>query len=227
MPRKVFSSHMLKLLLVDDHDLVRMGIRRLMEDHSLREGIEVIAEASNGEEAIQIVRTHRPDVVFLDVNMPGIGGLEATRRMLQIKSDLKIIALTVHADGPMPKLLLEAGAVGYLTKGCSVDEMITAVRKVSRGEHYIAAEIAQQLALGLLPGAQESPFDVLSQREMQILLMITQGQKSQAISEQLHLSPKTVSTYKCRLQDKLNVKGDVELVRLALQHGVLENEPLR
>jgi len=218
---------MLKLLLVDDHDLVRMGIRRLMEDHSVREGIEVIAEASTGEEAIQMVRTQRPDVVFLDVNMPGIGGLEATRRMLQIKPDLKIIALTVHADGPIPKLLLEAGAVGYLTKGCSVDEMIVAVRKVSRGEHYIAAEIAQQLALGLLPGAQESPFDALSQREMQILLMITQGQKSQAISEQLHLSPKTVSTYKCRLQDKLNVKGDVELVRLAIRHGMLENEPLR
>ncbi len=218
---------MIKLLLVDDHDLVRMGIRRLMEDHSVKEGIEVIAEASSGEEAIQMVRTHRPDVVFLDVNMPGIGGLEATRRMLQIKSDLKIVALTVHADGPIPKLLLEAGAVGYLTKGCNVDEMIAAVRKVSRGEHYIAAEIAQQLALGLLAGPHESPFDALSQREMQILLMITQGQKSQAISEQLHLSPKTVSTYKSRLQDKLNVKGDVELVRLAIRHGMLENESLR
>lgn len=218
---------MLKLLLVDDHDLVRMGIRRLMEDHSAQEGIEVIAEASTGEEAIQMVRLLNPDVVFLDVNMPGIGGLEATRRMLRFKPDLKIIALTVHDNGPFPKRLLEAGAAGYLTKGCSVDEMITAVRKVIRGERYIAAEIAQQLALDVLPGAQQSPFDSLSQREMQILVMITQGQKSQAISKQLHLSPKTVSTYKSRLQDKLNVKGDVELVRLAIRHGMLENEPLR
>ena len=217
---------MIKLLLVDDHDLVRTGIRRLMEDHSDKEGIGVIAEASTGEEAIQMVREHDPDVVFMDVNMPGIGGMEATRRMLQIKPELKVIVLTVHADGPFPKRLLEAGAAGYLTKGCAVDEMITAVKRVSRGERYIAAEIAQQLALGMLPGAAESPFDSLSQREMQILLMITQGHKSQAISEKLCLSPKTISTYKSRLQEKLNVKNDVELIRLAIQHGMLEKDSL-
>jgi two-component system invasion response regulator UvrY len=222
------SSHiMTKLLLVDDHDLVRTGIRRLIEDHSSQEGIEVIAEASTGEEALTMVRVHNPDVVFLDVNMPGIGGLEATRRMLQIKSDLKIIVLTVHADGLFPRRLLEAGAVGYLTKGCAVDEMVMAIKRVIRGERYIAAEIAQQLALDMLPGGQESPFDALSQREMQILLMITKGHKSQAISKKLCLSPKTISTYKCRMQEKLKVKSDVELIRLAIQHGMLENDFLR
>lgn len=215
---------MTTVLLVDDHDLVRTGIRRLIEDHSEQEGIEVIAEAATGEEAINLVREHSPDVVFMDVNMPGIGGMEATRRMLQIKPDIRVIVLTVHANGPFPKRLLEAGAMGYLTKGCGVDEMISAIKRVVRGERYIASDIAQQLALGMLPGADESPFDVLSQREMQILLMITQGHKSQTISEKLCLSPKTVSTYKSRLQEKLHVKNDVELVRLAIRHGVLEED---
>lgn len=217
---------MVKLLLVDDHELVRRGIRRLIDDHSAKEGIEVVAEASTGEEAIDMVRDFAPDVVFMDVNMPGIGGLEATRRMLQIRPELKIIVLTVHADGPFPKRLLEAGAVGYLTKGCAVDEMVTAIKHVIKGQRYIATEIAQQLALSLLPGSEKSPFDNLSHREMQILLMITQGHKVQGISKQLCLSPKTVSTYKSRLQEKLNVKSDVELIRLAIQHGMLERDSL-
>ncbi|MGI9304397.1 MAG: UvrY/SirA/GacA family response regulator transcription factor [Gammaproteobacteria bacterium] len=215
---------MIKLLLVDDHDLVRKGIRRLMEDRSVDERIEVVDEAATGEEAILKVKEHKPNVVLMDVNMPGIGGLEATRRMLQLQPELKVIVLTVHAEGPFPKRLLEAGAAGYLTKGCVVDEMITAIKRVCKGERYIAADIAQKLALGMLPGADESPFDTLSQREMQILLMITQGHKTTVISEKLCLSPKTVSTYKSRLLDKLKVKNDLELIRLAVQHGMLEKE---
>jgi two-component system invasion response regulator UvrY len=217
---------LIKLLLVDDHGLVRRGIRRLIEDHSVKEGVEVIAEAATGEEAISVVRECTPDVVLMDVNMPGIGGLEATRRMLRINPQLKIIVLTVHAQGPFPKRLLEAGAVGYLTKGCAVDEMMTAVKRVVQGKRYIATEIAQQLALSLLPGADKSPFDTLSPREMQILLMITQGHQIQNISRKLCISPKTVSTYKSRLQRKLNVKSDVELVRLAIQHGMLEKDSM-
>lgn len=217
---------MITLLLVDDHELVRKGIRRLIEDYSLKEGIEVVAEAATGEQAISIIRDCDIDVVLMDVNMPGIGGLEATRRMMQINPQLKIIVLTVHAEGPFPKRLLEAGAAGYLTKGCVVDEMVRAVKRVVEGKRYIAAEIAQQLALSLLPGADKSPFDTLSQREMQILLMITQGHKVQNISRQLCISPKTVSTYKSRLQRKLNVKSDVELVRLAIQHGMLEKDSI-
>ncbi|MEA3410560.1 MAG: UvrY/SirA/GacA family response regulator transcription factor [Pseudomonadota bacterium] len=213
---------MIKVLLVDDHDLVRAGIRRLMEDHSAREGIEVVAEASSGEEAVDQLREHSPDVVLLDVNMPGIGGLEAARRMLRVDPQVRIIALTVYEEGPLLKRLIDAGAVGYLTKGCDVGEMVKAIRRVSRGERYIASDIAQRLALGMLPGAESSPLEALSDREMQILLMLTQGQKPQAISKQLHLSPKTVSTYKTRLQEKLNVHSDVELIRLAMQYGMLD-----
>jgi len=193
-----------------------------MEDHSAREGIEVVAEASSGEEAVDQLREHSPDVVLLDVNMPGIGGLEAARRMLRVDPDVRIIALTVYEEGPLLKRLIDAGAVGYLTKGCDVGEMVKAIRRVSRGERYIASDIAQRLALGMLPGAESSPLEALSDREMQILLMLTQGQKPQAISKQLHLSPKTVSTYKTRLQEKLNVHSDVELIRLAMQYGMLD-----
>jgi two-component system, NarL family, invasion response regulator UvrY len=215
---------MIKVLLVDDHDLVRTGIRRLLEDRAGQTGIQVVGEASTGEQALDLVRAHQPDVVLMDVNMPGIGGLEATRRLTQSHKNLKVIVLTVHAQGPFPKRLLEAGATGYLTKGCGVEEMITAIRRVMRGERYVSSEIAQQLALSLLPGSKESPFDALSRREMQILLMITQGHKTQTISDKLNLSPKTVSTYKSRLHEKLAVHNDLELMRMAVQHGMLEKD---
>jgi len=215
---------MIRVLLVDDHGLVRTGIRRLLEDHGRERGIEVVAEAASGEEALELSRQEPPDVVLMDVNMPGIGGLEATRRLLQHEPSIKVIALTVHARGPVPKRLLEVGATGYLTKGCSVDEMITAIVRVARGERYLCAEIAEQLALSLIPSHGESPLDTLSYRELQILLLITEGHKGQAISQQLHLSPKTVSTYKRRLLEKLGVQSDAELMRLAMKQGLVEDE---
>ncbi len=214
---------MITVMLVDDHDLVRTGIRHLLHDYA-ENRIKVIAEASTGEDALQLAREHSPDVVLMDVNMPGIGGFEATRRLMQTDPSSKVIVLTVHAEGPFPKRLLEAGASGYLTKGCDVAEMVRAIERVVHGERYIAAEIAQQLALGMLPGSEDSPFDSLSQREMQILLMLTQGHKPHVISDKLHLSPKTVSTYKSRLLDKLKVKSDFELIKLAIQHGMLEKD---
>lgn len=216
---------MIRVLVVDDHDLVRTGIRRLLEDRAEQAGLSVVGEASSGEEAVELVKELNPDVVLMDVNMPGIGGLEAMRRMLVHDRNVKVVAVTVHNQGPFPKRLLEAGAMGYLSKGCHVDEMVAAIQQVSQGGRHISAEIAQQLALSMLPGGESSPFDRLSQRELQILLMIGQGHKTQAISEKLCLSPKTVSTYKSRLHEKLKVRGDVELIRLAIQHGLLEDEP--
>ncbi|HEV57696.1 MAG TPA: two-component system response regulator UvrY [Phycisphaerales bacterium] len=215
---------MIRVLVVDDHDLVRTGIRRLLEDRRDSDGIEVVGEADSGEAAVEAVRSLSPDVLLMDVNMPGIGGLEAIRRILLHESAPRIIVVTVHSEGPFPRRLLEAGAVGYLTKDCHIDEMIQAIRTVHRGGKHISSEIAQQLALSMLPGGNESPFERLSQREMQILLMITQGHRPQVISDKLCLSPKTVSTYKSRLHDKLNVKSDVEMIRLAIQHGLIEKE---
>lgn len=207
-------------MLVDDHDLVRFGIRSLLQNQP---GIEVTDDASSGEECLEKCRKTPPDVVLMDVNMPGIGGFEATQRLRQICPDTKIIIITVHSDGPLPKRLLEAGAVGYLTKGCDVNEMVDAIHKVGKGLKYIAPSIAQQLALSMLPG-NDSPIDSLSQRELQVLLMISQGQRTTTISEKLNLSPKTVSTYRKRLHEKLGVTNDVEMMRLAIQHGLLEDE---
>ncbi|MGA7802011.1 MAG: UvrY/SirA/GacA family response regulator transcription factor [Gammaproteobacteria bacterium] len=210
---------MIQVLLVDDHELVRTGIKRILND---ARGIRVVSEAGTGEEAIQIVRQRKPDVVLMDVNMPGIGGLEATRRIRQIHPDLRVIVVTVHVDEPYPTRLLEAGAAGYLTKGCGVDEIVSAIRTVSQGERYIGADIARQLALSMLPGGKRSPFDRLSQREMQVMLMVTQGHSLQEISDKLCLSPKTVSTYRYRLYEKLGVANDVELTHLAMRHGMVE-----
>ena len=120
---------MIRVLVVDDHELVRTGICRLLDDRSKKEGIAVVDEAESGEAAVDKVRELRPDVVLMDVNMPGIGGMEAMRRMLQFDPDIKVIVVTVHADGPFPKRLLEAGAAGYLTKGCPVDEMVSAIKE--------------------------------------------------------------------------------------------------
>lgn len=209
---------MINVLLVDDHELIRTGIRRLLDDVS---GITVYAEAESGEDALKMVRSRMPDVVLMDVSMPGIGGLETTRKLRQYAPDLPIIILTVHTDDPFPSSLLKAGASGYLHKGCKVDEIVDAIRDVHSGKRYICSAIAQTLALSLLPGNEKSPFETLSQREMQVMLMLVQGEKVQDISGKLHLSPKTISTYRYRLFDKLGVRNDADLTRLAIRHGVL------
>ena len=209
----------IKVLLVDDHELVRTGIRRLLDDFS---DIEVIAEGDSGEEAIKLVREHKPEIVLMDVNMPGIGGLEATRKLQQIDPEIKVIIVTIHVDEPFPTRLLKAGAAGYLTKGCAVDEIVDAIRSVKNGKRFIGTDVAQQLALSMLPGNDKTPFDALSQRELQVMLMVTQGQKIQEIADKLCLSPKTVSTYRYRLFEKLDVKSDVELTHLAMRHGMID-----
>ncbi len=210
---------MIDVMLVDDHELVRMGIRRLLEDVG---DIHIVAEACSGEEAISLARKLKPDVVLMDVSMPGIGGLEATRKLSQASFKPKVIAVTMHRDEVFPTRLLDAGAMGYLTKGSKVEEIVHAIREVVAGRRYICAEIAQSLALSLLPGGGKSPFETLSQREMQVMLMLMQGERINDISEKLCLSPKTVSTYRYRLFDKLGVQSDIELTRLAVRHGVIE-----
>lgn len=210
----------IRVMLVDDHDLIRYGLRRLLEDQS---GIEVVDEASSGEEALEKVRTVKPDVVLMDINMPGIGGFEATSRLNKTGASCKVIVLTVHSEGPLPKRILEAGAMGYLTKGSPVEEMVEAIQRVNAGQRYIAPSIAQQLALSMLPG-ESSLLDLLSQRELQVLIMISQGMRTNAISDKLSLSPKTVSTYRKRLHEKLDVSNDVEMMHMAIKHGLLDSE---
>ncbi|MFI4938204.1 MAG: UvrY/SirA/GacA family response regulator transcription factor [Candidatus Berkiellales bacterium] len=214
---------MITVMIVDDLDLIRAGIRSLL---STVNGIKVIGEASTGEDAIKIAREKRPNVVLMDVRMPGIGGLEATRRLLRADPDVKVIALTVCGEEPFPSKLLQAGAAGYLTKGSDLEEMVQAIQSVMHGKRYITPEVAQQLALKHLSDEKASPFDSLSERELQVMLMITSGQKVQDISDKLCLSPKTVNSYRYRLFEKLGVNSDVELTHLAIRHGMLDPQSL-
>lgn len=210
---------MITVLLTDDHELVRTGIRRLLEDSKQ---VSIIGEADCGEKSIQLAQQHQPDVILMDVNMPGIGGVEACRRILQRNPKQKIIVLTVHNEQTFPKRLLEIGARGYLTKECGVDEMIEAIRLVHAGNYYIATSIAQQLALSLLPGNDVNPIDKLSRREFQVMLMISQGLTNAKISDKLCLSPKTISTYRLRLLEKLDAHNEVDLIKIAVEQGMVE-----
>lgn len=214
-------ANLITVLIVDDHELVRAGIRSLL---STVNGLKVIGEAATGEEAVKLAREKHPHVVLMDVRMPGIGGLEATRKLLRTDPDLKIIALTVCGEEPFPSKLLQAGAAGYLTKGSGLDEMVQAIHSVHHGKRYISPEVAQQLALKHLSDEKASPFETLSERELQVMLMITGGQKVQEISDKLCLSPKTVNSYRYRLFEKLGVNSDVELTHLAIRHGILDTE---
>ncbi len=218
------SEMAIRVLIVDDHDLVRHGFSSLL---GTTEEINVIGTVSSGEEAINFCREHSGnlDVILMDVNMPGIGGIEATHRISKSWPDIGIIIVTIHDDGPLPKQLLNGGAKGYLTKGNDVEEMIAAIKDVRAGKHYIAREIAHKLALSILPGEQ-NPLDQLSLRETQVLMMIARGIKTQKISEILNLSPKTISTYRARLYEKLDVASDIEMLHLAIKYGMLDENNL-
>jgi two-component system invasion response regulator UvrY len=211
------------LLIVDDHELLRVGIRKLLEE---QKEIKVIADTGTGENAVRLVREHQPDVVLMDVQMPGIGGLGATRKIVRINPNIKVIVVTVCDEEPFPSRLLQAGASGYLSKGASIDEIIQAIHKVHMGQRYISPEIAQRLALKSVSDPEESIFDKLSERELQVLLMITQGLDAQQISEKLCLSAKTIHSYRYRLFEKLKVHNDVELTHLAIRHGIVDKAQL-
>ncbi|EST15313.1 bacterial regulatory s, luxR family protein [Pseudomonas putida S610] len=185
------------------------------------DGLQVVGEGDSGESALKLARELKPDVVLMDVKMPGIGGLEATRKLLRSHPDIKVVAVTVCEEDPFPTRLLQAGAAGYLTKGAGLDEMVQAIRLAFAGQRYISPQIAQQLALKSFQ-PQGSPFDALSEREIQIALMIVGCQKVQIISDKLCLSPKTVNTYRYRIFEKLSVTSDVELTLLAVRHGMVD-----
>ena len=214
---------MIKLLLVDDHELVRTGIRRLLEDVT---DFTVVGEANNGEEAIRFWRDNAPDLVLMDMSMPGIGGLEATKQILRFSENTRVIVLSVHKENPIPAKVMKMGAFGYLTKDSEPEEMIKAIYKVAAGQKYVSPDIAQQIALGQLDLAENNPFEQLSERELEITLMLTKGAKVPDIAIFLNISAKTVNTYRYRMFDKLNVGTDVELTHLALRHKLISPDQL-
>ena len=211
----------IKVILVDDHDLVRAGIKLILQD---AQGITVVGEADTGEEAVKIAKEIAHDVILLDIMMPGIGGLGATGRLKRACPDSKILIVTICNNENFPSKLLQAGASGYITKGASQQEIVQAIRAVHTGQLYLSQDIANLLAVKHLSNKGESPFDQLSERELQVSLMIATGVKVQDISTMLHLSPKTVNSYRYRVFEKTGVENDVSLALLAIRHGLISND---
>lgn len=214
---------MIRLLLVDDHKLFRIALRKMLED---QKGIQIIGEAEDGESAVRLAREERPNVILMDLLMPGIGGLEAVRRIVRMELDIRVVVLTACEQKPFPMQALKAGATGYLTKGVDAEELANAIRRAFVGKRYLSANIAQELAVSTFEEDGVAPFDHLSNREMQIMLMVVNCHKVNDISSSLHLSPKTVNSYRYRIFEKLNVKSDVELALLAVRHGMTGNGPM-
>lgn len=214
---------MIKIILADDHCLVRTGLKRLLDDV---DNLSVVAEAENGNDAIAHVKQHKPDVAILDINMPGLNGIEATEILRRDYPELKIIIVSMHSDELFPKRLFKAGANAYLTKDSGIQEITHAINEVMESRVYICAEVAQKLAQSDANGSESSPFKSLSKRELEVLGLMIKGLKVADISDKLCLSPKTISTYRYRLFGKLSVTNDIELTKLAMQHGFLDESPL-
>jgi len=209
---------MIRVFVLDDHALVRTGFRLILSNEI---DIDVVGEAASGEEGLPLIRKLKPDVVLCDLHLPGVSGLEITERIVRGDTGTRVIIVTVQEDGPMPRRLLDAGASGYLGKGCAAEELLRAVRDVSRGKRYLGSAMAQKMALGALNG-DSSPFDALSPRELEIAMLVCQGLRMEDIAKRLSLSPKTVATHKYRAFDKLAVHDAIALSRLASQYGLVE-----
>lgn len=209
---------MIRVLLVDDHALVRMGFRMLLANAD----ITVVGETGDGEQAYQMYPQLTPDVVVMDLSMPGMGGLEAVRRLLARDANARVLVLSAHEDSTHPRRVLRAGALGYLAKRSAPDELIVAVKTVARGERYVDAQTAQTLALAQVDG-QDNPVDLLSEREFSVFIQLARGMSVATIAENLNLSPSTVGTHLYHVKQKLNAKNQSEITLVALRWGLMES----
>lgn len=214
---------MINILLVDDHELVRDGIKHMLTNVK---GVNVIAEASDGKSALQILRTlpNEPDLIIMDIKMDGMSGLEVTHKILQRNPNIKILILTAYSDNSYFSRLLQMGVSGYLTKESGKDEMVQAISDIMKGKRYVGSKTAQRMVLQKpIDENDENIMDRLSNRELQILLMIGKGQKAPEIAKLLNLSSKTVNSYRYRIFKKLNLTSDVSLIKLLMKHKLIEN----
>ena len=207
-----------RVMLVDDHAVVRMGFRLLLEGAT---DLKVVAEANSGEEAVRSFAEAKPDVVVMDISMPGIGGLEAIDRILAREPQARILVLSAHEDIMHARRVLKAGAVGYLTKRSAAEALIDAIRQVAQGKTYLEPSIAQQLALQQLSG-DRSPVDMLSEKEFKVFLALAKGKSVAEIAEVMSLSPRTVGTHLYNIKQKLGASNSAELAIMAIRAGLVE-----
>ncbi|HEY8256359.1 MAG TPA: response regulator transcription factor [Gemmatimonadales bacterium] len=210
---------MIRLLIADDHPVVRQGLRRIVADHP---GLEVVGEAVNGDEVLAAFPRLPADVVLLDVAMPGPGFLQVLERMRAEHPSVAVLVLSVHPEDQYAVRALRSGAAGYLTKDHSPEQLVEAIRKVHRGGKYVSPTLAERLAADLAtPGIGQAPHEGLSHREYEVLCLLGSGRTVKEISAELRLSPKTVSTYRARLLEKMQATTNADLVRYAAQHGLI------
>jgi len=208
----------IRVFLVEDHDLVRAGIRQLLECTT---GIQVVGEAAAAEDACEALEACAPDVVIMDVTLPGMSGIETIGRMLRRLPSLHILMLSMHESEPFPELALKRGARGYLSKRCAPEELVTAVQQVAKGQRYLSQDIAQQVALNQVTG-ETTGVRGLSPREFEVFILLARGESAREVAEILHLSHKTVHVHRANLMRKLGVTSNTELVKVALRGGYLE-----
>lgn len=207
----------IRVLIADDHGLVAEALQHLLEEHA---DIEIVARAPDGVEAVRLAGELAPDVVLMDVAMPGLNGIEAARQIQERSPSSRIVMLSMHADSEHVRRALKAGASGYVLKSGVAHEALVAIRAVHRGAHYLSSELAGAVAAARAAGEYD-PFERLSAREREVLQLLAEGASVIQIAERLGLSPKTVETYRARLMEKLGIHNLPELVRFAILHGVI------
>ena len=212
------KSKPITVLLVDDHQIVRVGFRRLIETTS---DIRVLAEAQSGEESYQLANDLRPDIIIMDINMPGIGGLEAIGRLRKRNVKEKIIALTVHETEPFPSRVLAAGAQGYLSKRCAPQELIQAIRKVYRGETFVTNQVMREI--NKTPGNDEAAINKLTPREFQVFSLLAEGRTALEIGHDMNLSHKTIHSHRSNIMKKLKLETSFSIVQFAILQGIVKN----
>jgi two-component system invasion response regulator UvrY len=209
---------MIRLLIADDHPVVREGLRRIVADDP---GLQVVGEAVDGDGVLALISRQPTDVVLLDVSMPGPGFLQVLERLRAEHPGVKVLVLSVHPEEQYAVRALRAGAAGYLTKDHSPEQLIEAIRRVHRGGKYVSPTLAERLATDLAAGGPQAAHELLSHREYDVLCLLGSGRTVKEISAELDLSPKTVSTYRARLLEKMRLTGNADLVRYAARHGLI------
>jgi DNA-binding NarL/FixJ family response regulator len=210
----------IRIVLADDHTIVREGLKQLL---AAAEGLEVVGEARDGHEVMQAVRGESEfDLLLLDMSMPGKSGIELIKQVKSERPKLRVLILSMHEERQYAIRAIRAGASGYLTKESASRQLVEAIRKVAGGGAFISAEVAEQLALGAMPGAKSLPHEALSDREFQIFRMIAEGKAISDIAERLNLSVKTVSTHKANIMQKMQLDTTADLIRYALARGLVE-----
>ena len=208
----------LKIGIADDHDIVRQGLKQIISD---TDNMVVMGEASNGQELIEMVRKNPFDVLLLDISMPGRSGIEILKQLKIEKPNLPVLMLSMHPEDQYAIRALKAGASGYISKDTASDVLIDAIRKAAEGRKYISPSLAEKLAGTITHDVDEKPHESLSDREFQILVMLAQGKSVSDIGKELFLSVKTISTYRRRILDKMNLKNNAELTHYAIEHDLV------